>query len=402
MAKNRYRVISIILCLVLALSAAFACSVSAFAASGDTVYVRANNGWSTLYCYMWNSETDKNTAWPGATMTKLGDNIWMYSASKTFKNCIFNNGSTQTDDLVAQNGYIFDYSTGKWSVYDTSPLQVTSYEADPASDIYVDTDVLLSTTAKSTASSTIYYKISVTNSNGGTSVLKDFNTASSTVWTPSAVGTYTIKFEYKDGAGNENSRSLTLSVASDATLVKPVIKSVTPYNLNVVPTGSAATVKVKAGGGVTGTNLLFYKYIVTDPNGAVNTPYYTLSNTYTFTPSMVGNYKVDVYVQGSDNSTVSKTYTYVASGDAPSTTAPETAPETQPATQPTTAPDGLIKGDVDGDGTLSVKDATEVQKFVAHFNNSLNITLEMADMNDDGMLTVQDATIIQRMIAGLS
>ena len=73
---------------------------------------------------------------------------------------------------------------------------------------------------------------------------------------------------------------MTLEVKDDSALVKPIIKSVTPANLNLIKVNSTATVTVKAGGGKTGTNLLFYKYVVTDPNGAQNTPT-THSTTFT-------------------------------------------------------------------------------------------------------------------------
>ena len=45
---------------------------------------------------------------------------------------------------------------------------------------------------------------------------------------------YTIKFEYSDTKGNTNERSLTLTVEDDSTLVTPVIKNVTPLNLNFI------------------------------------------------------------------------------------------------------------------------------------------------------------------------
>ena len=48
---------------------------------------------------------------------------------------------------------------------------------------------------------------------------------------------------------------MTLEVKDDSALVKPIIKSVTPANLNLIKVNSTATVTVKAGGGKTGTNL---------------------------------------------------------------------------------------------------------------------------------------------------
>ena len=53
MVTTKHRVLSLILCIMLAVSAVCAGSMAVSAATGDTVYVRANNGWANLYCYMW-------------------------------------------------------------------------------------------------------------------------------------------------------------------------------------------------------------------------------------------------------------------------------------------------------------------------------------------------------------
>lgn len=374
-----------------------------------TVYCKNTAGWSTVNCYMWNSGTDSNATWPGASMTNIGGDVWMYTASKEYANCIFNNGSTQSDDLVAKYGYIYDNSTKTWEVYDTSPIQVTSYSADPTSDVYIDSAVTLSATATSTTGATVYYQFSVTNASGGTSVVSNYSTANTATWTPSAAGTYTITFDFKDSEGNENSRTLSITVGDDSTLVKPVIKSVIPTNLGFIKVGSATTVTVKAGGGITGTNLLFYKYVVTDPNGVENTPYYTLNNTYSLTPTMAGTYTVVVYVQGSDNSTVSKTYKYTATTSditVPTTDVPvETEPtttnpiETEPTTtDPIVTDPDVIKGDVDGDGRVSVKDATYIQKHVVDYEGYEIVDLAIGDMDGDGRISVKDATAIQKII----
>ena len=336
----------------------------------------------------------------------------MYRVSKEYKNCIFsNNGSSQTGDLTVKNGYYYNNSKSSWEgVYDTSPLQVTSYTADPATGIYTGTDVTLSASAKNSDNTAIYYKFSVTNASGATSVISNFSTASSVKWTPTTAGTYTITFDFKDASGNENSRTLSLKVEDDTNLVKPIIKSVNPANRNSIKVNTPATVTVNAGGGKTGTNLLFYKYVVTDPNGVKNTPYYTLSKTYKFTPSVVGKYTVDVYVQSSDNSTVSKTYEYNAiSGDIPETTAvvptttqevttvPTTAPvTTAPVTEPTTT--GKILGDVNRDGRLTIADSTCIQKYIAKNIQYSDIDLEVADVNNDGIVNIKDATTIQRIL----
>ncbi len=385
---------------------------------GTTVFYKNTTNWSTPYCYLWTDGAGNNAAWPGAAMTKVEDDVWMYTATKTFANCIFSNhGSDQTADLTAHDGQIYD--NGTWKDYDLKDIRVTEYKADPESDIYTGMDVTLSADAYSKSGAAVYYKFSVKNSSGGTSVLADYGTAKSVTWTPAAPGTYTATFDFKDANGEVNSRNLTLTVADDSSLVKPIIKNVTPANLNVIRVGTPATVTVTAGGGKTGTNLLFYKYVVTDPNGVKNTPYYTLNNTYLFTPTMEGSYVVNVYVQSSDNTTVTKTYNYTATGDgpvpttvAPTTVAPTTvAPTTVPPTtikptdpvpttttpvQPTTEYNpGYQKGDANMDGKFDIKDATYVQMHVAQFAEAQNIIISVADMSGDGIITVLDATLIQ-------
>lgn len=375
--------------------------------NGTTVYLKNTAGWSNPVCYMWNSGTDTNAGWPGVAMTKVDDEVWMYTASKTFANCIFSNsGNSQTADLTARDGYIFDYNANSWDVYDVSDLQVKSVSADPASDIYTGMEVTLSANASNKNGKTVYYMFSV---NG--KALGDFSSANTASWTPTAAGTYTVTFDFKDDAGNENSRTLSLSVASDANVVKPIIKSVYPAHLGYIKLNADATVTVNAGGGVTGTNLLFYKYIVTDPSGGKNTPYYTLNSTYTFRPTKAGTWTVEVFVQGSDNTTVSKTYSYTASNDAPttpvivepttvpSTTTPVVSPTTAPVVQPTTVPDtGVIFGDANGDGDVDVKDVTYIQKHCAGYKDSQTIVLAAADIDHNGKMSVVDATQLQYII----
>ena len=62
MVRKERKFLCLVLCLALILTTAFTGAVSVFAAtdeesetvgaSGDTVYVKANNGCSSLYCYM--------------------------------------------------------------------------------------------------------------------------------------------------------------------------------------------------------------------------------------------------------------------------------------------------------------------------------------------------------------
>ena len=81
---------------------------------------------------------------------------------------------------------------------------------------------------------------------------------------------------------------------------------------------------------------------------------------------------------------------------APTTTAP--VPTTS-APAPTTTPVGtMIYGDVNGDGYVTVADATLIQKHSAGLTSIADEYLVLGDVNDDGVINVIDATMIQKYI----
>ena len=51
MVKRQHKIMCLVLCLMLAVSTVFVGVVSASAATGDTVYVKVNNGWSNVNCF---------------------------------------------------------------------------------------------------------------------------------------------------------------------------------------------------------------------------------------------------------------------------------------------------------------------------------------------------------------
>ena len=100
MVKRQHKIMCLVLCLMLAVSTVFVGVVSASAATGDTVYVRVNNGWSKVNCYMWTDGLGSNASWPGKAMTKVEDGVYSYTLDKDYTSVIFNNGSDQTKDLA--------------------------------------------------------------------------------------------------------------------------------------------------------------------------------------------------------------------------------------------------------------------------------------------------------------
>ena len=78
-------------------------------------------------------------------------------------------------------------------------------------------------------------------------------------------------------------------------------------------------------------------------------------------------------------------------------------PPTQPTTaQPATEPSGnAVYGDVNGDGDITVVDATLVQKYVVQLETLSADKQILADVNGDNTISVVDATLIQKYIVQL-
>ena len=382
--------------------------------SGKTyVYCENEAGWGSVTAYMWlESPKSENATWPGKAMTKVGGNIWRYEVTNTSWNMIIfsNNGQSQTSNLTFPGkNAMWNNATNTWSVYDTSPLQISSFSTDLESPQYDGVGITLS--AEAEGQGTVYYKFSVTNSSGGTTVLHDYSTQNSAMWIPQVVGTYTLTYEFRDTAGNTNKRTKEYTIESGLSSVAPYLKTVTPAGGDI-QNGKAVSLSVTAGGGMTGTNLLFYKFTVKDPSGSiVNTPYYTLNKNYSFTPSSLGAYTVTVNIQGSDNKTIEREFSYKSVGTV-IPTEPETQPPTdvviptQPPTQaPTQAPTdpapAVFYGDADDDEEITILDVTYIQRYDAGVSLPSPLNRRNADVDGDDEVTILDGTYIQRFIAGI-
>lgn len=60
-----------------------------------------------------------------------------------------------------------------------------------------------------------------------------------------------------------------------------------------------------------------------------------------------------------------------------------------------------VKGDANGDGDLTIADATCIQKYLAKLLSSEQIHLSSANVSGTGTVSVRDATIIQKKLVGL-
>lgn len=80
----------------------------------------------------------------------------------------------------------------------------------------------------------------------------------------------------------------------------------------------------------------------------------------------------------------------------------ESAPPLLAGTRDESTPDEVfLIGDANGDGKISIVDATIIQKHLAKMREIPENHIKYADLNGDGKITVTDATIVQKKIAGI-
>lgn len=80
------------------------------------VYFNNTENWSTVNVYVWSSKGSTYMSWPGKAMESIGNNTYRFELPNGAEYAIFNNGSTQTDDLKIPDVNMI-YSNGQWSKY---------------------------------------------------------------------------------------------------------------------------------------------------------------------------------------------------------------------------------------------------------------------------------------------
>ncbi len=84
-----------------------------------TVYLVDTANWGKANCYAWVTGGANNSAWPGLAMTEAGEyegsTVYAYDVPASMDNVIFNNGTTQTDDLTFTQYSYYDNGAKKWT-----------------------------------------------------------------------------------------------------------------------------------------------------------------------------------------------------------------------------------------------------------------------------------------------
>ena len=101
------------------------CACGAQQVSEYVIYFKNTGNWSKVNIYAWSDTTGNYTGeWPGKAMTKVEGNIYKYTVPGGAEKIIFNDGTSQTADLViptAASGLnMFDFSAGSWTSYGSS------------------------------------------------------------------------------------------------------------------------------------------------------------------------------------------------------------------------------------------------------------------------------------------
>lgn len=230
-------------------------SVSGSPASGyNRIYFNNTSNWSTVKAYAWymngSTAVEGLGAWPGKAMTRIGTSSYYYiDVKNTFTNIIFNNGSTQTDNLTINTaaGNLYTFSNNLWSTYgvvSTISATASSRASNSANTLYVTGESSCKWSKYATPISsnltTVYVKASSWSSayvsydpNDPLSVVtKCSNTTTSGSSSSSYTGYFKVQiptgsnFIFKPNAGSDNAGSTsTLSVPSG--LSKPCYNVIT-------------------------------------------------------------------------------------------------------------------------------------------------------------------------------
>ena len=105
-----------------------------------TVYFHNTANWKNINFYSWYTPTDIiSEAWPGSAMTHVEGNIYSCTIPVDAPFIIFNNGSTQTNDLrmpaPEEGTNLFDYKLGVWVEYENEPTIPTEPSTEPSEEI---------------------------------------------------------------------------------------------------------------------------------------------------------------------------------------------------------------------------------------------------------------------------
>ena len=181
------------------------------------------------------------------------------------------------------------------------PLEINSFTTDKSSPQYKGSSIKMTASA-SGGEGTLQYRFRAGNPDGSYSVVKDYSTTNTVVWTANYSGSKILYVDVKDSKGSVVTKSINYSIKE-----KPVINSFTTDKNS--PQNLGTTIKLTAN--VSGGANLQYKFSVQGEDGnTITLKDYSSSNTYNWTPSKDGNQTLYVDVKDSLGVTLRKSINY--------------------------------------------------------------------------------------------
>lgn len=320
-----------------------------------TITVKPYGGASNYNLYLWtDSKKDIAGAWPGTKLTeKNADGNYTYTIEGYEKvNAIVNAGGGQTGDIT--------------DIIDGSTIEITS--ADCSGYKLHKPEIVLSQfqTLKKEAREVLAMTAS------------DYTAAS---WNNlSAVMTTANKIIAQGEA------------EADEALVVSTLESLKKAKSELVLADAGLSYAVKGKSTIKGVAVQDADITVTVNGRAYTTHSDVITGEFTVEATALTSSSI-IKIDVKRNGLSSETYSYNMSNGDITTYVP-------PTTEPTTPP--IVLGDVTGDGSVSVDDATYIQKYIAELINMTGKQIQAADVDNDGEINVKDATEIQKYVAGMS
>jgi alpha-amylase len=187
-------------------------------------------------------------------------------------------------------------------------LEMNSLTPNQASPQNVGTQITLNTSSTG-GTGTLQTKFAV-HDGANWKLIKDYSTASSTVWTPTAAGVYQINATVKDAAGNTSTKTLIYVINKIET--KVVMNSLTASIQSPQNVGTQITLNTSSTGG---TGTLQTKFAVYDGSKWKLINNYSTASSTVWTPTAAGIYQINATVKDAAGNTSTKSLTYVVKQD---------------------------------------------------------------------------------------
>ena len=240
------------------------------------VYFTNSSDWSRVNIYYWSDNNTKMTTWPGEAMTEIEDGIYGFEldADTDIEYVIFNDGSTQTDNLTFTMNGLYNTS-GLLKVVESAKGTVTVKYVDEAGKEIATSKTMTGKVGEAYTTSAV------------------------------AVDGYTLKETPSNASGKYTSSDITVTYvyAEDVEELSATLKvNNTSSTLNLT-VGDTVTVKPTAIGG---TGSYTYKYVIKNVSTGATVTLKNYSSTSSYTGAMTseGTKQFIVYVKDGNGTVV--------------------------------------------------------------------------------------------------